>query len=55
MRVYDKMVDVRMQDDESFTVSVMIDDSTIVVKTMSDKDLRLLKAEIEQLLKFKEE
>jgi len=51
MKVYDKPIDVRKQEDGTFTVSVAISDSVIVVKTVSLASMQQLYITLENVLK----
>lgn len=51
MKVFEKMFQVSPQEDGSATISIVLDDSTIITKVVSRSQLQVLYIELEEFLK----
>lgn len=49
MKVFDKKIEVKKKED-GFTLSAAVNDSSLFVVQLTEKELRLLNAEIKELL-----
>lgn len=49
--IFEKKIKVNKQSDGTFTVSIMLSNDAVVVRTLTKNELQQLYVEIEQLLK----
>ncbi|MBD3268465.1 hypothetical protein GF373_17495 [bacterium] len=50
MKVFDKIVVLSKNENGEFTISLAISDQSIVIRSISERDLRLLRVDLDKIL-----